>query len=107
MNGDGKMDKKEFSIACHLISTKLKGLELPKALPASLKADPVPTIGSFGVGPMPSSGAIVMGTMPAISSQPLVSMGKTTVFFFWLGGRMGRELCVILSVLKLWGSSVF
>ncbi|KAK2154784.1 hypothetical protein LSH36_257g02045 [Paralvinella palmiformis] len=76
MNGDGKMDKKEFSIACHLISTKLKGLELPKALPASLKADPVPTIGSFGVGPMPSSGAIVMGTMPAISSQPLVSMGS-------------------------------
>ena len=47
MNGDGKMDKKEFSIAMHLIKKKLQGYELPKVLPATLKADPTPTIGSF------------------------------------------------------------
>ena len=48
MNDDGKMDKKEFSIAMHLIQKKLQGYELPKALPASLKADPV--IGSAAGG---------------------------------------------------------
>ena len=52
MNGDGKMDKKEFSIAMHLIKKKLQGYELPKTLPASLKADPYPVIGSFGAQPM-------------------------------------------------------
>ena len=40
MNNDGKMDKKEFSIAMQLIKNKLKGLEPPQALPPSLKADP-------------------------------------------------------------------
>ena len=30
MNGDGKMDINEFSIACKLINLKLKGMELPK-----------------------------------------------------------------------------
>ena len=47
MNGDGKMDKKEFSIAMHLIKKKLQGYELPKVLPATLKADPTPTMGSL------------------------------------------------------------
>ena len=32
MNGDGKMDINEFSIACKLINLKLKGMELPKVL---------------------------------------------------------------------------
>ena len=30
INGDGKMDLNEFSIACKLINIKLKGMELPK-----------------------------------------------------------------------------
>jgi hypothetical protein len=33
MNGDGRMDFNEFSIACKLINLKLKGMELPKSLP--------------------------------------------------------------------------
>ena len=33
MNGDGKMDVNEFSVACKLINLKLKGMELPKSLP--------------------------------------------------------------------------
>lgn len=36
MNGDGQMDVNEFSIACKLITNKLKGAELPKALPPSM-----------------------------------------------------------------------
>ncbi|KAL3883381.1 hypothetical protein ACJMK2_029651 [Sinanodonta woodiana] len=77
MNGDGKMDKKEFSIAMHLIKKKLQGYELPKALPPTLKADPSPVMGSFGSIPGP------MGTMPmapvgigfpAVGMVPPVSM---------------------------------
>ncbi|ESO89239.1 hypothetical protein LOTGIDRAFT_106084, partial [Lottia gigantea] len=60
MNGDGKMDKKEFSIAMHLIKKKLQGYELPRNIPASLKADPSPVIGSFGVQPM----GMGMGAQP-------------------------------------------
>ena len=52
MNADGKMDKKEFSIAMFLIKKKLERFELPKVLPGSLKADPTPVVGSFGTMPM-------------------------------------------------------
>lgn len=48
MNADGKMDRHEFSIAMHLIHMKLKGVEIPKALPAVLKNPPAPTMGTFG-----------------------------------------------------------
>ena len=48
MNADGKMDKKEFSIAMYLIQKKLQGHELPKMLPQGLKADPVAVSGGFG-----------------------------------------------------------
>jgi len=34
------MDQLEFSIAIHLVRKKLQGVNLPKVLPASLKADP-------------------------------------------------------------------
>ena len=60
MNNDGKMDKKEFSIAMHLIKKKLQGYELPKSLPHTLKADPSPVIGSFGTVPQ-SGGMVPMG----------------------------------------------
>ena len=36
VNGDGQFDFNEFSIACKLITNKLKGLELPKTLPPSM-----------------------------------------------------------------------
>jgi hypothetical protein len=40
MNGDGKMDFNEFSIACKLINLKLKGMELPKSLPPQVSSIP-------------------------------------------------------------------
>ena len=36
MNGDGHMDINEFSIACKLITNKLKGIELPKTIPPQM-----------------------------------------------------------------------
>lgn len=39
MNGDGKMDFNEFSVACKLINLKLKGMELPKTLPPQVIND--------------------------------------------------------------------
>lgn len=43
LNKDGKMDKKEFSIAMHLIKKKLNGADLPLKLPVSLTFDPAPS----------------------------------------------------------------
>ena len=37
MNGDGRMDMNEFSVACKLINLKLKGMELPKSLPPQVQ----------------------------------------------------------------------
>ena len=47
MNGDGKMDLNEFSVACKLINLKLKGMEIPKSLPPQLLQS-----GSSGLGMM-------------------------------------------------------
>ena len=48
LNNDGKMDKKEFSIAMHLIKLTLTGREVPKSLPPSMLLDPVAVMGGFG-----------------------------------------------------------
>lgn len=71
MNNDGKMDKKEFSIAMQLIKKKLQGYELPKTLPASIKADPSPVMGSFGMQPM----GMQMGGAPGMGAPPPMGMG--------------------------------
>jgi hypothetical protein len=36
VNGDGQMDINEFSIACKLITSKLKGIEIPNTLPPQM-----------------------------------------------------------------------
>merc|ERR1719435_631464 len=60
MNGDGKMDINEFSIACKLINLKLKGMELPKSLPPSMLGQAPPS-NLPGVMPMGN-----MGIMPGM-----------------------------------------
>ena len=57
MNGDGKMDINEFSIACKLINLKLKGMELPKSLPPQMLGQAPPNnlpgvmpMGNMGMG---------------------------------------------------------
>ena len=75
------MDRKEFSIAMHLIKKKLQGFELPKSLPASMKADPSPMVGSFGTMPgagsamMPMSGPAQMGAMAPMAGIQPMAMG--------------------------------
>ncbi|RTG87028.1 intersectin [Schistosoma bovis] len=49
MDMDGKMDKKEFSIAMFLIKKTLEGLPLPPTLPPGLKKDPQPAFITSGV----------------------------------------------------------
>ncbi|CAH8679932.1 unnamed protein product [Schistosoma rodhaini] len=49
MDMDGKMDKKEFSIAMFLIKKTLEGLPLPSTLPPGLKNDPQPAFITSGV----------------------------------------------------------
>ncbi|KAK6187699.1 hypothetical protein SNE40_005666 [Patella caerulea] len=96
MNGDGKMDKKEFSIAMHLIKKKLQGYELPRTIPPSLKADPSPVIGSFGAQPMsmgmgaPAAAGYGMGRgmVPMSMSMPGASLQTATM----TTGAMGMPL---------------
>jgi len=40
VDGDGRVDRKEFSIAMYLIKRCLHGHDLPSELPSSLKVDP-------------------------------------------------------------------
>ncbi|XP_033635342.1 intersectin-1-like [Asterias rubens] len=71
MNGDGKMDKQEFSIAMFLIKKKLQGMELPTSLPPSLKQQPGQAMGGFG-----GSFTMGMGGMGAVApAQPVGTMG--------------------------------
>ena len=59
MNGDGKMDINEFSVACKLINLKMKGMELPKSLPPQL------------LNSGQQAAAMGMGGMMAPNSLPL------------------------------------
>ncbi|XP_076079653.1 intersectin-1-like isoform X1 [Mytilus galloprovincialis] len=76
MNNDGKMDKKEFSIAMHLIKKKLQGFELPKALPQSLKADPSPMSASMAA-PMGMSMVTGMPMMSGLAPTNMVASSMT------------------------------
>uniref|UniRef100_A0A914WKU6 Uncharacterized protein n=1 Tax=Plectus sambesii TaxID=2011161 RepID=A0A914WKU6_9BILA len=76
LNKDGKMDRKEFSIAMHLIQKKLHGFTLPTVLPESLKVDPTPAFGAFAAPP-----AVGVPTMP-------MGVGMGVGAGTWSGGMM-------------------
>lgn len=81
INADGKMDKKEFSIAMHLIQKKLHGFDLPRTLPPSMKQDPTP--GGFGsFGPV--------GSAPQMSMAPAAMAGGGTFPRMQQPGQMGK-----------------
>lgn len=50
-DSDGKMNINEFSIACKLIYLKLRGLEIPKALPPTLLASLSSAVGTPSITP--------------------------------------------------------
>ncbi|XP_059468305.1 intersectin-2 isoform X3 [Neocloeon triangulifer] len=66
-DADGRMDIKEFSIACKLIMLKLRGIEVPKVLPSSLLASLVSPATSVGTPPMAA------GTPPMVPPPPKVA----------------------------------
>ena len=54
LNSDGRLDKREFAIACHLISTQVKKQgPLPATLPPTLLSDAM-MISTNGVTAMPT-----------------------------------------------------
>ncbi|KER24242.1 hypothetical protein T265_14462, partial [Opisthorchis viverrini] len=82
MDADGKLDKKEFSIAMFLIKKKLEGMQLPPTLPTGLKNDPQPvfipssspslsrsSVLDTPVG-LPSSKPSLNGLAPSVSPVP-------------------------------------
>jgi len=75
MNCDGKMDINEFSVACKLITMKLKGFEVPAVLPSSLR-NVLSGTGSTSITPVisPSSSGIISPTqmMPMRPIVPIV-----------------------------------
>ncbi|XP_054474225.1 intersectin-2a [Anoplopoma fimbria] len=79
MEGDGKMDRQEFSIAMKLIKLKLQGRNLPSVLPITMKQPPVcnsastiPSSARFGMGSMPNL-SIGLSSMSAMSAMPILT----------------------------------
>uniref|UniRef100_H2YB78 Intersectin 1 (SH3 domain protein) n=1 Tax=Ciona savignyi TaxID=51511 RepID=H2YB78_CIOSA len=72
ITGDGKMDKHEFAIAMKLIKMKLQGVELPLALPQSMKPTGfgAPGLMNTGFGTNVPNGRSTPG-YPAASISPL------------------------------------
>lgn len=66
MDRDGKMTMQEFTIAVHLIQSKLKGVELPTSLPNSLKMTSMPS--TFQVGQQKTKPSTDWGQSP---NQPI------------------------------------
>uniref|UniRef100_A0A8C5HHA1 Intersectin-2-like n=1 Tax=Gouania willdenowi TaxID=441366 RepID=A0A8C5HHA1_GOUWI len=79
MDGDGKMDRLEFSIAMKLIKLKLQGRNLPSALPIIMKQLPASNSGSsfpssarFGMGSMPNL-SVNLPSMSTMSTMPILT----------------------------------
>jgi intersectin len=83
MNADGKMDRREFAVAMHLIKRKLQGYELPSSLPLSLvqSVDSVVPLAGGSAGPR-LAGALPPSFLPAavpVMGVPLIGQpGKLT-----------------------------
>lgn len=79
MNGDGRLTRDEFAVAMHLIRAKLKGRELPRALPPSLVP---PSLRRAQVPPLPPRGASLRnpGTLQpgGTASEPIVAQSTGT-----------------------------
>uniref|UniRef100_A0A0P4WZ00 Intersectin-1 n=1 Tax=Scylla olivacea TaxID=85551 RepID=A0A0P4WZ00_SCYOL len=77
VDGDGKMDLHEFSIACKLINLKLRGFTLPSTLPASLKQSACVGIGG-APAPAPLGGVPLAGMAPIVPTQPIMPMAPAS-----------------------------
>ncbi|XP_045103343.1 intersectin-2-like isoform X17 [Portunus trituberculatus] len=79
VDGDGKMDLHEFSIACKLINLKLRGFTLPSTLPASLKQSACVGVGGAPApAPAPVGGVPLAGMAPIVPAQPIMPMAPVS-----------------------------
>ncbi|XP_073826411.1 dynamin associated protein 160 isoform X4 [Musca autumnalis] len=85
-DSDGKMNINEFSIACKLINLKLRGMEVPKALPpsllASLSTGITPTLTPTGAGslsPLEATKTAVAAATAAAPKPEIPAMPITSV----------------------------
>ncbi|XP_061563362.1 intersectin-2-like isoform X2 [Cololabis saira] len=79
LDGDGKMDRLEFSIAMKLIKLRLQGRNLPSTLPIIMKQLPtsnsssaVPSSARFGMGSLPNL-SVGLSSMSAMSVMPILT----------------------------------
>ncbi|XP_054922114.2 intersectin-1 isoform X4 [Dermacentor andersoni] len=88
MDADGRINQHEFAVALHLIQMKLKGIELPATLPASLRSPttfptanfaaafgpPLESVGSPVAQPLVNTVAPVPGpAFPVVPSPPTLA----------------------------------
>lgn len=89
MNADGKMDRREFSVAMYLIKRKLQGYELPSTLPLTL-VQSVDSVAAGNTGPR-MAGAYSNQTLPANFVTPGVPvMGVPLI------GQSGKRTRLVL-----------
>ncbi|TNN18632.1 Intersectin-1 [Schistosoma japonicum] len=92
MDMDGKMDKKEFSIAMFLIKKTLEGLPLPCTLPLGLKNDPQPSFITPGVtlalSLVSNSGHNGLSSVPSSNGQD--SNISSTAYQDWIISSSNR-----------------
>jgi hypothetical protein len=75
LDTDGRMDRKEFSIAMHLIKRMLHGQDVPAVLPPSLRLDPLPSVQMA-----PSVGMYAPPSIPGSTfTVPGGSFGQSTI----------------------------
>ncbi|KAF2364909.1 EH domain [Trinorchestia longiramus] len=70
INGDGKLDLFEFSIACKLINLKIRGGNLPPSLPPQLKQTACGAPAAGAASSQQMLGGLMTGPIPAV--QPTV-----------------------------------
>ena len=82
MDNDGKMTLQEFTIAMHLIQVKLRGVEIPRVLPYSLKSSSIQTKSVFdkGFSDNVMQGQMMPSVMPVSNGAPGGGMMPSTGF---------------------------
>ncbi len=73
VNGDGQMDINEFSLACKMITMKLKGFEVPKTLPPALSMS---MAAAQPQQAMPPNSLNIMGQMPQMQQQQMMQQPR-------------------------------
>ena len=89
VNGDGQMDINEFSLACKMITMKLKGFEVPKTLPPALSMSMAPVQPQQA---MPPNSLNIMGQMPQMQQQQMMQQPRMPGMLLFLISTLNCSL---------------